>query len=194
MTITKKLTTQPERILSAALKCISNYGYANVSMRDIASEAGVVLSQLNYYYKNKEGLFIELIKDVQQEYRANIHECLKKGATPGESLALLIDYFRDLTINNPEIIRLLYEAVNLALWSEIFKKFIRNLFDEVSEEIKKSIYNNADIKNRFKKYSPETISHLLWGTIFGTVINFILHPQDEQVNELFHLIKFLYQP
>jgi len=49
--------TQSGKILLAAYSCISTSGYANVSMRNIADEAGVVLSQLNYYYKNKEGLF-----------------------------------------------------------------------------------------------------------------------------------------
>lgn len=59
---------QSEKILLAAFKCISSKGYANVSLRDIADEAGVVLSQLNYYYKNKEGLFTEVVKMMIGKY------------------------------------------------------------------------------------------------------------------------------
>jgi AcrR family transcriptional regulator len=63
-----KNASQAERIFNAAFKCISTKGYANVSLRDIANEAGVVLSQLNYY-KNKEGLF----KKVEEnQYGSNI--------------------------------------------------------------------------------------------------------------------------
>jgi len=54
--------SQSEKILSAAYGCISTRGYANVSLRDIADEAGVALSQLHYYYKSKEGLFKEVVQ------------------------------------------------------------------------------------------------------------------------------------
>jgi AcrR family transcriptional regulator len=63
--------SQAQKILNAAFKCISERGYANVSLRDIADEAGVVLSQLNYYFKNKEGLFKEIVKTLARQY---LHE------------------------------------------------------------------------------------------------------------------------
>ena len=47
----------PKRILEPRLT-YSQRGYANVSMRDIARQAGVAISQIAYHYKNKEGLFI----------------------------------------------------------------------------------------------------------------------------------------
>ncbi|WP_152643778.1 TetR family transcriptional regulator [Paenibacillus terrae] len=36
----------------AAFKCISTEGYTNVSMCDVTEEAGVLLNQLNYYFKD----------------------------------------------------------------------------------------------------------------------------------------------
>ena len=70
---------QSQKILDAAFKCISKNGYANVSMRSIAEEANVVLSQVNYYYKNKEGLFIEVIRTLSKRYLVQFEECLKIG-------------------------------------------------------------------------------------------------------------------
>ncbi|MBS3973119.1 MAG: helix-turn-helix transcriptional regulator, partial [Erysipelotrichia bacterium] len=60
--------SQPEKILIAAFEVISSKGYANVSTRDIADKAGVVLSQLNYYFKNKEGLFKEVVRMMVDKY------------------------------------------------------------------------------------------------------------------------------
>jgi len=60
--------SQSKKILQTAYQCLSTRGYANVSMRDIADEAGVALSQLNYYYKNKEGLFTEVVKMMMNQY------------------------------------------------------------------------------------------------------------------------------
>ena len=54
-----------------SFECISTKGYANVSMRDIAMRQ-VVLSQLNYYFKNKEGLFKEVVRMMIDKYLRDI--------------------------------------------------------------------------------------------------------------------------
>jgi len=91
---------QSEKILLAAYKCISSSGYANASLRDIADEAGVVLSQLNYYFKNKEGLFTEVIKMMMQEYLLEVENHLKGGTTAKEKVATLIKYFQEVLEKN----------------------------------------------------------------------------------------------
>jgi len=100
--------SQSQRILYAAFKCISTKGYANVSLRDIADEAGVVLSQLNYYYKNKEGLFTEVVKMLAQQYLREIEDILKNGESKNEKIACLIKYFQEMLRNNPELFKLLF--------------------------------------------------------------------------------------
>ncbi len=72
---------QSEVILSAAYNCIATQGCANTSLWDIAESAGVVLSQLNYYYKNKEGLFIEVIKMMINKYRAEVESRIQLDET-----------------------------------------------------------------------------------------------------------------
>ena len=88
--------SQSERILLAASQCISTKGYANVSMRDIANEAGVVLSQLNYYFKNKEGLFKEVVRMMIDRYLRDIEASLRAEDSPKERAKSLIKYFRKM--------------------------------------------------------------------------------------------------
>lgn len=78
--------SQAQRILNAAFKCILSKGYANVSLRDIAEEAGVALSQLNYYYNNKEGLLVEVVRMLAKKYLHEIEDNLKKGELPDEKV------------------------------------------------------------------------------------------------------------
>ena len=87
---------QSQKILLAAFECISSKGYANVSLRDIADEAGVVLSQLNYYYKNKEGLFTEVINMMMQKYLQEVESHLSKGTTAKEKILSLSPYIKSL--------------------------------------------------------------------------------------------------
>lgn len=81
---------QSEVILSAAYNCIATQGCANTSLWDIAESAGVVLSQLNYYYKNKEGLFIEVIKMMINKYRAEVESRIQLDETAIERMISLI--------------------------------------------------------------------------------------------------------
>lgn len=66
-----------DKILMTAFECLSAKGYANVSMRNIADEAGVALSQLAYHYKNKETLFTAVINMMMDQYLNEIETTLQ---------------------------------------------------------------------------------------------------------------------
>src|SRR5664280_204353 len=44
------------------------HGWGAVTLREIAEESGVALSQLSYYFGNKDGLFAAVLERMQQEY------------------------------------------------------------------------------------------------------------------------------
>lgn len=73
-------------------------------MREIADEAGVVLSQIHYYYKNKEGLFVEVIKLMMNDYLVEIEDHLKNGITPKEKISGLIIYFQEVLRGKPNFL------------------------------------------------------------------------------------------
>lgn len=79
-------TSQSEKILQTAFQCLSTKDYANVSMRDIADEAGVALSQLNYYYKIKKGLFTQVVKMMMHQYLHEVEDKLKSTTNTKEKI------------------------------------------------------------------------------------------------------------
>lgn len=178
MTFDENNQSQSERILLAASECISTMGYANVSMRDIAHEAGVVLSQINYYFNNKEGLFREVVKMMMKKYMYEIEEVLKSEELPKERIKSLIKYFKKLLQSNPKLIKLLYDFTGLALWSPTFSDLLSSLFKDLSDMIDKYILNSSQLK-KLKGYSTKTLSRLIIGSIFGTGIQALLDDDDE---------------
>jgi AcrR family transcriptional regulator len=59
--------TTEEKIKEAARKLFTQKGFAAVKTRDIASEAGINLALLNYYFRSKEKLFeIIMVENLQQ--------------------------------------------------------------------------------------------------------------------------------
>lgn len=57
------------RILNAALSAFGNKGFAAVTTRQIAEEAGINLPALTYYFGNKEGLYLACAHEILARYR-----------------------------------------------------------------------------------------------------------------------------
>ena len=188
-----EMKNQSEKILLAAFHCISSKGYANVSLRDIANEAGVVLSQLNYYYKNKEGLFTEVIKMMAQNYLREVEQCLQKGDVPKDKISSLIKYFRGMLKNNPALFRMLYDLTGLALWSSSFKDLLCNLFKGLSDLIEKHISHDITMKENLKGYSPKSIARMILGAMLGTAIQVILDSEEENLPEALNAVEIIFE-
>ncbi len=62
-TLTPKQAERRQRILVAVRKLVSNLGYAQVSMRDVAAEAGVAHATLYNLYTNKDNLVLAALQD-----------------------------------------------------------------------------------------------------------------------------------
>lgn len=52
-----------EALLRAVHQCLERHGYAALSTRQVAEEAGVPLSQIHYHFKSKRGLVLALLED-----------------------------------------------------------------------------------------------------------------------------------
>ena len=188
----QKRSNQSEKILQTAYECISSRGYASVSMRDIADEAGVALSQLTYHYKNKDGLLTEVIKMMIQEYTIEVEAHLKNGVTPREKLSDLITYFHAMLEENPRLFKMFFDFTSMSLWSEQFSTLLRNLFDNLANLIEKYILNDIPLKSNLRTYTPKSIARMLLGAMFGTAIQVILDPQEKELPEALNAIDLLF--
>jgi len=189
----KKRENQSEKILLSALDCISTKGYANTSMRDIAEEAGVALSQLNYHYKNKEGLFLEVIDMTLQKYLQEIDSHIMLGKSPKERMVNLLRYFRETLGKNQKLFRILYDITSLALWSPVFEGRLNLLFNNITELIDKHILLENYLTNKIKKYSSKTIASMLSGAMFGTAIQVSLKPDDKDFLDALDAIELVFE-
>jgi len=77
---TKKGEDAKQRIHDAAMRLFARKGYDAVGVREIAEEAGVQLSMINYYFGGKFGL----LKSLLEEYHKLYFEAL--GVTEKETL------------------------------------------------------------------------------------------------------------
>ena len=67
-------------LLQAALVCFADHGFDGTSMRMIAEKAGRPLSLLSHYFRNKEGLYLEVFKHIFETSAPHL------GAPPAQDL------------------------------------------------------------------------------------------------------------
>ncbi len=190
MEMTAKFS-QAQRILDAAYECLSTRGYAQVSLREIAQKAGVVLSQLNYYYGSKQGLFIEVVNMMTKKYLARFEEYLKEGTTPQEKMASLKRFFQEMLNNDPGLFRIFYDLTGLALWSPVFGNLLRKLFRELSQKIEEYILRPNPSGEIFKGYTSQHMARMILGAMYGTAIQVLLDPGEERLADSIGAIQLI---
>jgi AcrR family transcriptional regulator len=91
-----------EKIKEAARKVFLRKGFSATRTRDIAEEAGINLALLNYYFRSKQRLFDEVMKEKIQTLLQTIIPVLNNPVTSLEEKIKLIvaNYIRVLLINN----------------------------------------------------------------------------------------------
>src|SRR5947208_5908491 len=61
-TVVEKSAETGTTLLEAAKKVLRQNGYASLSTRDVAAEAGVPLSQIHYHFGSKQGMMLALFE------------------------------------------------------------------------------------------------------------------------------------
>jgi AcrR family transcriptional regulator len=180
-----------ERILLTAFECLSTRGYANVSMRNIADEAGVALSQLTYYYKNKENLFTEVINMMMDQYLKEIKSTLESTTDVKDKIASLVKFFKELIRNKPDLLRLFIDFTAQALRVPSFREQLDSLFNDLTEIIERNLPIDTIVNRNSLGYSPKSIAKLLFGALFGTSIQIILGSDRDSAFESLNLAESL---
>ena len=75
-----------EAIMNATYRAVASKGFAQISMNDIAIEAGEHKSLLFYYFKNKDQLFLELFHYLSQKYVDMIFDIVSHPASVDKKL------------------------------------------------------------------------------------------------------------
>jgi AcrR family transcriptional regulator len=188
VTITKGEATA-ERILDAAFESIAARGCGAVTLRGIAEEAGVVLSQLNYYYGNKESLFAAVLKRMQQGYVEGLDARLKDCGTLAGQINVLVDYNEFILRDSPDTYRNFLEFFNFAMTSEAFRVEVAHFTSEIAAMIESRVtrYEPGD-KGR-SGFSVAAVTRFILSASFGIALQHFLSPASKEMGIGFDIIK-----
>jgi TetR/AcrR family transcriptional regulator len=84
-------------ILAAARKRFDLYGYAKVTMDEIADDLGMSKASLYYYFPTKESIFRSVVKREQDEFAARADELLREKVPAPDKLRRYTRFRSELT-------------------------------------------------------------------------------------------------
>ena len=91
------------KILQAAEKVFYMKGKQGTSMQDIADEAGITRTSLNYYYRSKDKLFEAVFRKTMAEFVPKIASLMYAAPTMSDYIPKMVEIIIDNMIEKPQI-------------------------------------------------------------------------------------------
>lgn len=98
------------KIVAATIARIERNGVEGLTVREIAQDAGVNLAALNYYYRSKDALIAEVLRNRLDHVMTDIDVILaRESAAVDERLYELLIYFLNGALDSPHMTRAIFE-------------------------------------------------------------------------------------
>lgn len=157
-------------ILEAANKLFCEMGYEGTSTRQIAKESGANMAMINYYFGSKEGVFIEIMNERIENFRAHLKIINEDKITFLEKLHLVIEGYATRIFDNPSFHKMMHRELSLSQRPELYDR-IKDAMGNNMQIIERIITDGID-EGQFNKIDVRMVI----ATIMGTITNVIISP------------------
>jgi AcrR family transcriptional regulator len=97
-----------ERLLAGATGLFASKGYASTTVREIVERAGVTKPVLYYYFRSKEGIYLELMREPFGKFASLVEETLLTAGSARERLFRLCLRAYDIVVEHIDAARVMY--------------------------------------------------------------------------------------
>jgi AcrR family transcriptional regulator len=97
-----------ERLLASAAEIFSTKGYAATTVREIVHRAGVTKPVLYYYFRSKEGIYLDLMREPFERFVALVDGTTAEEGTARARLVRLCLQAYDIFVEHLDLARVMY--------------------------------------------------------------------------------------
>ena len=174
------------QILEAAFRCLAQKGSAAVSLRDIAREAGVALSQLHYYFGSRDHLLSAAAVYVMRQQTGQIQALLAATPDPAERIRLAIGFIRQQLRQDPAWAKVLLDLLSMAAWSPALAEANRRL----QEELLALILLQSE-QTGVARLQSKTVARLVLGALDGLALQALQGAPEEEMDAAYAALEWL---
>ena len=175
------------QLIRAAYKVVGQKGYYDFTIRDIALEAGLSTGLVHYYFKNKEDLLLNLLKEINKNITTVLGRNISKIEDPREKLNIFMTQAFDLMKNEKD-----YFYIVIDFWSQVNKnermkraniKLFKSYRDEVTAILKEGVEKGVFVKMDVV-YTAAVIISIIQGLIIQCVIDNNAIPYEDYTKKV----------
>jgi AcrR family transcriptional regulator len=160
-----------KRILTAAIKIFSEYGYKGTSMRMIARRANISVGGLYLYFKSKDDLYLTLIKTRLEDLADKTREALKDVKDPAEAMRTFLTFRLNYAREHRELILALSRDPGFDFGIDVKKKFFRQQRKVIEGIVKRGIASG-----KFRKFNTKEAAKVIFSLVRGFIASLVIEP------------------
>ena len=165
-----------------AKRLFSKKGYYDTQISDIVDEAKIARGTVYQYFKNKDDIFITLIRDFYHEWERKIsfemHKIDLKTIDPQDYMAFRVKNTLHFLANDPDLCNIVLR-MGIGLSGELestIKRFEKKIHQLIVNDLKLGIRNNHVWKN----LNVEMTAHLITGALLRTALTYFGNKKNKK--------------
>jgi len=171
----KSESSAHQRLLIAASELFTRKGYSGTTVREIVAAAGVTKPVLYYYFRNKEGIYLELMRETFDKVDVLLSSSFNENGSAIQKLKHFCDQAFLLFLENIQVVRMMYSIYYGPHQGAPFFDFESyNL--KIQQSIRKLV-EEAVRRDEFSIGNVEEITWIILGAISVAVEVQLVHPE-----------------
>ncbi len=152
-----------QRLMAAATDLFTQRGYAATTVREIVGAAGVTKPVLYYYFRNKEGIYLELMRRAFARLDELIAGSVGDQGSATQKLLRLCDRTYTLFMENVKVARVMYSIYYGPHQGAPFFDF--DSYHLKFQEAVRGLIHEGIRKGEFKRGNPEDMTWAILGAV-----------------------------
>jgi TetR/AcrR family transcriptional regulator len=164
-----------QRLLEGAAELFTQKGYAATTVREIVAAAGVTKPVLYYYFRNKEGIYLELMQGSFAKMDSLLTASRGDRGTVTQRVLLLCDRLYSLFMEHVKVARVMYAIYYGPHQGAPFFDF--DAYHNKFREALQRLMGEGIRQGEFRKGNPEEMAWAIIGAVNVAMEVHLTHPE-----------------
>lgn len=161
------------QLTRAAYNVVSKKGYYNFTIKDISKESGLSTGLVHYYFKNKQDLMLNLIREMNKNLKKYLNNGLRRSEDPVEKLRIYVTQAFELVMNEKNYFYVFIDFLSQVNRSERMRKANVRLIESYREECSRILQEGVE-KGVFREIDEQYVTTIIISLIQGMIIQYVI--------------------
>jgi AcrR family transcriptional regulator len=194
----KKSEISAAQIVAAATRVIARQGYAQTSLMDIATEAGMSKGAVHYHYPSKEALIGKVLEYACDQVAERARAAWSSSPNPLDAVREGILVLWRLRAQRTDAATVVTDLLAQSLHDEALRPALANYYRFAATQLLEHLVVHMQTMGLRPKVRAEMLPRILTGLLDGLVMQYFVDPdavtEDDVVQAVGMLAMGLFEP